>query len=411
MRGGANQPLVGSYNRNLVLEAIRSAGTASRVELIGITGLTGPAVGGIVRRLIDDGLVAEAGQAVSTGGKPRTLLRVRPDAAFAVGVLIDADATTYVVTDLTGTITSTVTGKGVGRVSPEVAIEQIATAVEELLAGYDRRRVAGIGVAAPGPLDRRSGVVHDPPNFRRWHEVALQDRLAERSGLDVLVDNDATAAVVGERWVGGADLVGDMVCVYMGAGIGAGVVLDGQVRRGATSNAGELGHTSVDLDGPVCYCGNRGCLELRSAPRAVVEAARRGGLLPSRSRGVLTDYARVCRAASHGDRGATRLLDDAARHLAAAVVNLVNLLDPSLVVLAGRGFAAGAQVHQEAIERALRTHALARSSQHIEVRLSRLPVAAAAIGAASLVLDARFSPRMNGLVHRSEAPLRSVLTY
>lgn len=409
MRGGANQPLVGSYNRNLVLEAIRSAGTASRVELVGVTGLTGPAVGGIVRRLIDDGLVAEAGQAVSTGGKPRTLLRVRPDAAYAVGVLIDVDATTYVLSDLTGTVVATRSGKGFGRVSPDTAIEQLAAAVGELVDGYDRARIAGIGVAAPGPLDRRSGVVHDPPNFRRWHEVALRDRLAAQTGLGVLVDNDATAAVVGERWVGGAAGVADMVCVYMGAGIGAGLVLDGQVRRGATSNAGELGHTSLDLAGEPCYCGNRGCLELSAAPRAVVDMAQRAGLLPARGRGVLVDYVRVCRAAEAGDRRAARLLERAAADLAGAVVNLVNLVDPSLVVLAGRGFATGGEVHRAAVERALRHEALARSSQDIEVRLSRLPVAAAAIGAASLVLDARFAPRMNGLVRPDTN--RTALTY
>jgi predicted NBD/HSP70 family sugar kinase len=397
VRGGANQPLVGSYNRRLVLDAIRSTGTASRVELIEITGLTGPAIGGIVRRLIADGFVMEVGQAASTGGKPRTLLQVRPDAAAAVGVQLDAEATTYVVTDLTGSVVASATGKGVGSQEPAAAVDQITHDVHELLRKCGVPRVAGVGVAAPGPLDHETGVVHDPPNFRRWREVPLRDLLTDRLALPVLVDNDATAAVVGERWVGAAGQVKNVACVYMGAGIGAGLVLDGHVQRGATSNAGELGHISLDVEGPRCYCGNRGCVELYSAPRAVVTAARDAGLLPSRSRGVTADYARLCKAAVTGEPGAAGLLEHASRHLAEAVVTLVNLVDPQLVVLSGRGFAISGELHRMAIEQALSRHALARRSQHVDVRLSALAEKAGAIGAASLVLDARFSPRMSEL--------------
>lgn len=397
MQGGANQPLVGSYNRRLVLGAIRAAGTASRVELIEITGLTGPAVGGIVRRLIADGFVLEVGRAASTGGKPRTLLQVRPNAATAIGIQLDVETTTYVVTDLTGGIIASATTRGVGAREPVVVVDEIALVVRELVETHSVERVAGVGVAAPGPLDHTLGIVHDPPNFRRWHEVPLRDLLADRLGLAVLLDNDATAAVVGERWVGRAGQVKDVACVYMGAGIGAGIVLDGQVHRGATSNAGEIGHISLDVDGPECYCGNRGCVELYSSPRAVVLAARRDGLLPARSRGVDADYARLCRAAMAGDVTAGNLLDRSSRYLAEAVVTLVNLVDPQLVVLSGRGFAVSGELHRLAIEKALSRHPLARHNQQIEVRLSTLPEQAGAVGAASLVLDARFSPRMSGL--------------
>jgi predicted NBD/HSP70 family sugar kinase len=397
VRGGANQPLVGSYNRRLVLDAIRAAGTASRVELIEITGLTGPTVGGIVRRLIADGFVLEVGRAASTGGKPRTLLQVRPNAATAIGIQLDVETTTYVVTDLTGAIIASATGRGVGAQQPATVVDQIVLVVRELLETHGADRVAGVGVAAPGPLDHEAGIVHEPPNFRRWHEVPLRDLLAERLGLAVLLDNDATAAVVGERWVGQAGQFKDVACVYMGAGIGAGIVLDGQVHRGATSNAGEIGHISLDVNGPKCYCGNRGCVELYSSPRAVVLAGRRGGVLPARSRGVDADYARLCRAATAGDVKAGKLLEQSSRYLAEAVVTLVNLVDPQLVLLSGRGFALSGELHRLAIERALVRHPVARNSQHIEVRLSAFAEQAGAIGAASLVLDARFSPRMSGL--------------
>lgn len=397
MRGGANQPLVGSYNRSLVLDVIRTTGTVSRVELIEITGLTGPAVGGIVRRLIEDGLVTEVGQAASTGGKPRTLLQVRPGAAYAVGVQLDPEATTYVVTDLTGATTAEATGEGLGKYDPGSAVERVVAEVRELLEPYDVARVAGVGIAVPGPLDHQGGLVHDPPNFRRWHEVPLRDLLVDRLDLPVLVDNDATAALVGERWVGQARAATDAVCVYMGAGIGAGIALDGQVRRGATSNAGEIGHITLDVEGPPCYCGNRGCVELYSAPRAVVDEARRDGLLPRRSKGVRADYAVLCAAATDGNAAARELLHRSSGYLAEAVVTLVNVVDPELVILSGWGFTAAGDLHRQVIETGLTGHALARRNQRVEVRLSSLREGAGAIGAASLVLDARFSPRMSGL--------------
>jgi predicted NBD/HSP70 family sugar kinase len=388
VRSAANQPLVGSHNRHVVLDAIRSAGTASRVELVEVTGLTAAAVGGIVRRLIADELVIEVGHGASRGGKPRTLLRVRPGAAFAAGVHLDADATTYVLADLAGTVSASATGPGVGGREPKEAVEVAVAGIRRLLRGIDAARVTGIGVATAGPLDHRAGIVHDPPALPGWHSVPLRDLLAERLDLPIVVDNEATAAALAERWVGHARDVRDAVCVHVGTGIGAGIILDGQVRRGATSNAGSLGHVSVNADGPVCPCGNRGCLELYCGLPALVASARRLRLLPRRRAGLRADYLALCQAAV-GEQGAAReLVEQAARYLGEAVVTLVNLVDPRLVVLSGFGVAAAADVYRDGVSRALDRHPVARRTQHIEVRSSMLGNEAAAVGAATLALDA-----------------------
>jgi predicted NBD/HSP70 family sugar kinase len=410
MRGGANLPLVSSYNRGVVLDTIRTSGELSRVELAGMTGLTAPSVSNIVRRLMAEGYVVEAGQSASTGGKPRTLLRVNPWAGFAVGVQVDAEATTSVLVDLAGEVLERRSRRGGHRSAPATVMARIAADVEDLVAqaGVERRLVIGVGVAVPGPIDHHRGVVLTPPNLPAWHDVALRDQLEELlPGLPVLVDNDATVAVMGERWVGGADAATNFACIYMGAGIGAGIFVDGQVYRGSSSNAGEIGHISLDVDGEECFCGNRGCLELFAAPRSIVAAARRHAsdfpgadtalqLSPS-GRGVRADHARIARAASAGVPYAVEAIERSARYLALGVVTLVNLFDLELLVLAGQGFAHVGERYVAAVRRELATRSFARANHDVQVRLSPIADDVGAVGAASMVLHSEFAPQMHDL--------------
>ncbi len=405
MRGGANLPLVSNYNRGVILEAIRSSGPVSRVELATITGLTPPTVSNIVRRLIDNELVVEAGQGPSTGGKPRTLLRLNPSARHAVGVQLGSEAITDVVSDLAGTTIARARRAGAGCSAPSAVVTRIADETSELLreTGLDPARVVGVGVASPGPLDHGRGVILTPPNLTHWHEFPLRDELSEAVGHPVLVDNDATAAAMGESWVGSAGTARTFACVYMGAGIGSGIFVDGHVHRGASSNAGEIGHTSIQPHGEICHCGNRGCLELYGAPRAVVGAARSDPAFAARlglgttARSVLSDFGRICDAAQQGDVVAAALVQRSADALATAVLNLVNVLDLELVVLTGEGLRAGGRLYLEPIERTLHYSAFARRTPRVVVRLSPIAADAAAVGAASLVLHSEFSPQMLGL--------------
>ncbi len=411
MRGGANLPLVSSYNRGVILEAIRAAGPVSRVELSGITGLTPPTVSNIVRRLMEHGLVVEAGQGPSTGGKPRTLLRLNPSARYAVGVQLGAEAIRYVVTDLSGTTVARVRRPGAGPAGPMSVVDRIAAETKALLeqAEIDAARVIGVGVASPGPLDHDRGVILAPPHLAHWHEFPLRDELHAAVGYPVLVDNDANAAAMGENWLGSAGAARNFACIYMGVGIGSGVFVDGHLHRGASSNAGEIGHISIDADGPECHCGNRGCVELYSSPRAVVNAARadadvarRLGLSAER-RSVLADFAQICQAAEEGDRYAAELLQRSADQLALAVLTLVNVLDLEQVVLTGQGFTAAGSVYVDTINEVLARAAFARRAHRVTARLSPIAEDVAAVGAASLVLHSEFAPQMLGLRAASSA--------
>uniref|UniRef100_UPI0027956D23 ROK family transcriptional regulator n=1 Tax=Nocardiopsis sp. CC223A TaxID=3044051 RepID=UPI0027956D23 len=237
-------------SRATVLDVIRAAGTISRSGLAGATGLTAATVSTVVRGLLADGLVNEVGRAESTGGKPRVLLRLAPSSRFAVGVHLDAGGTTYALTDLTGAVVSRTAHAGPPDADPAGEPERTARRVDALVegAGVDRGRLLGIGlVSAAGDASGARG-------------------LERASGLPVVTGDDATAAALGEYWSGSAGRSSVLVAVHTGAALGAGVLVDGVPYRGAHGRAGGLGHVCVDIGGPPCSCGARGCLEAVAGP-------------------------------------------------------------------------------------------------------------------------------------------------
>ncbi|MGX9887056.1 ROK family transcriptional regulator [Streptomyces sp. NPDC002276] len=300
---GANLLAVRSHNTALVLDLLRTAGPdgISRLELAERTGLTPQAVSKITARLRGPGLVTEAGRRASTGGKPRTVLRLVPEAGHAVGVHLDRDELRVVLVDLTGTVVgerSAPLDLGAGAA---VVVEAVAREVEGVV-GAAVGQLLGVGVALPGPLDHIHGVLHRVTGFPEWDGFPLRDALAARLGVPVVVDKDTNAAALGLA-VGGEG--GAFAYLHLGTGLGAGLVIGGGVHRGARTGAGEFGHQVIQLDGPPCDCGNRGCVEA------------------------------LCLAAvERGDVG------EAARVLGAGAANLVGLLDIDLVLLGGRTVAA-----------------------------------------------------------------------
>ncbi|MFD8501908.1 ROK family protein [Streptomyces sp. NPDC059687] len=372
--GGANLPALRSHNTALVLDLLRTAGEPgiSRLELAERTGLTPQAVSKITARLRTDGLVTEAGRRASTGGKPRTVLRLVPGAGHAVGLHLDRDELRAVLCDLTGAV---VAGRraaldlGAGA---RAVVEGAAQEVEALLSeGVAKRTgtpediagagpsvpVLGVGVALPGPLDHARGVLHRVTGFPEWDGFPLRDALVRRLGMPVVVDKDTNAAALGLALggtVGGADA--SFAYLHLGTGLGAGLVVGGAVHRGARTGAGEFGHQVVQLDGPSCGCGDRGCIEA------------------------------LCLAAvARGD------LAEAARVLGTGAANLAGLLDIDLVLLGGRTVAA----HPDAFERGVGAVLGARarregSATAVPVRIAPGEVRGVAEGAAQLLLAPLF---------------------
>ncbi|MEV7879340.1 ROK family transcriptional regulator [Streptomyces microflavus] len=303
---GVNLPALRNHNAALVLDLLRAAGAEgiSRLELAERTGLTPQAVSKITARLRAEGLAVGAGLRPSTGGKPRTVLQLVPDAQFAVGLHLDRDGLTAVLVDLAGRPVAVTTAPLDFGAPAEKVLAGAADAVRDLSAAEPHKPVLGVGVAVPGPLDHRDGVLHRVTGFPQWDGFPLRDALAERTGLPVTVDKDTNAAALALA-LSLSEPPGDFAYLHLGTGLGAGLVLGGEVHRGARTGAGEFGHQTLQLDGPLCECGGRGCIEA------------------------------LCLAAeARGDRA------EAARVLGAGAANLVGLLDIDRVVLGGRTVAA-----------------------------------------------------------------------
>ncbi|WP_223837717.1 ROK family transcriptional regulator [Streptomyces venezuelae] len=365
---GVNLPGLRGHNAALVLDLLRGAGAEGlgRGELAERTGLTPQAVSKITARLRAEGLVAEAGRGASTGGKPRTLLRLVPGAGHAVGVHLDRDEVRVVRVDLAGRVVAESRAGlnfAAGPAGPAAVVDVVEELVRAVRTAADGSftAVLGVGVAAPGPLDRSAGVLGRVTGFPDWAGYPLRDVLEERLGVRVELDKDTHAGAAAAAWSG----PGAGAYLHLGTGLGAGLCLDGRVYRGGRegrSGAGEFGHQVLQLDGPPCRCGARGCVEA------------------------------LCLAAvARGD------LAEAARILGEAAANLVALLDVERVLLGGRVVTESPEVFLAGVAEVLRARARAQAgvlgpagvpgSAGVEVSLAGGGVAE---GAADLILGPLF---------------------
>ncbi|GAA0934797.1 MULTISPECIES: ROK family transcriptional regulator [Streptomyces violaceusniger group] len=385
---GANLTALRSYNAALVLRLLRNAGEdgVSRPELAGRTGLTPQAVSKITARLRAEGLLAEAGQRASTGGKPPTAVRLVPDARHAIGLQLDRDEVTAVLVDLAGTSVAARSAPFDFGAPAEEALSAATAEVRALLADAAARGVVGggvaagagadiaagagadiaagggsalgggllgVGVAAPGPLDHVSGVLHRVTGFPQWDGFPLRDALAERLALPVVLDKDTNAAALGLVTAGTAE---SAAYLHLGTGLGAGLVLGGDVYRGARTDAGEFGHQVIQLDGPPCDCGNNGCLEA------------------------------LCLAAvARGDR------TEAARLLGIGATNLVRLLDIDRVLLGGRMVLADPEPYVRGVATMIAEDSVRASRPPVSVDVVERGERAVVEGAARLVLAPLFA--------------------
>lgn len=361
---GANLLALRSHNTALVLDLLRGAGAEgiSRLELAERTGLTPQAVSKITARLRQQGLAAEAGRRASTGGKPRTVLRLVPEAGHAVGVHVDRDELRVVVVDLNGTVTGERRRPLDLGAGAESVVATVAHEVEGLVGDVlgvrprlaDAGSLVGVGVALPGPLDHRCGVLHRVTGFPEWDGFPLRDALARRLGVPVVVDKDTNAAALGLAVAGEGR---SFAYLHLGTGLGAGLVIGGSVHRGARTGAGEFGHQVIQLDGPLCGCGDRGCVET------------------------------LCLAAV--ERGE---IAEAARVLGAGAANLVGLLDIELVLLGGRTVAAAPEVFVAGVAEVLAARARREGAPDdmVPVRIAPGGERGVAEGAAQLLLAPMF---------------------
>lgn len=394
---------MGDFNQSVILESIRRAPEGlSRTELAEATGLSAQTITNITRRLLDDALVEVAGRTITGPGKPRTTLRLNARRRLSVGVHLDPAVTTFVLLDLTGAVIADSSAR-TPSVDADHVIASMAQGIDELIdaSGVDRGLIAGIGVAAPGPLDAARGTVIDPPKLHSWHTVPLRDELARVTGMHVVLEKDTTAAAVAELWTGDHPSASSFLFVYLGTGIGTALVRDGEVVRGASGNVGEVGHIIVDPDGPQCECGRRGCVEVVCTPQAIVARAARAGVLADAGDGgvVMLDqrYSELCARAAAGGADEIAILEQGARDLSTMISVLTNMLDVDRVVLGGPFWARAAGVHLRVLPEMLDQQSATRAVRRLPVSATIVGDDVGAVGAGCVVLDDVLAPRASAL--------------
>ncbi len=381
-------------NRDKIAASLRQAGAASRAELARRTGLSRTTVAGIVGEMQREGVLEEQEQsdgASPKGGRPPRLLSFSRSAGAALGIDFGKRHLRVAAADLSHTIIAE-SELRLGSDEPaeaglHTAVELVDRVLEE--GGLSRSEVIGVGLGLPGPIDMRTGRVGSSSILPGWVGVRAAEELGLRLGLPVYVDNDANLGALAELHWGAAHGCRNAAYLKVSTGIGAGLILEGELFHGAAGMAGELGHTIIQEQGKVCRCGKRGCLETLAGAEALVEL-----LQPMHDAELTTQE--LLRAAADGDSGARRVLADAGRHIGTAVATLCDLLNPELIVVGGELSAAG-EVLLHPMREQVHRHAIPATARELEIVPGVLGARAELLGALALVLagDVESTPGPN----------------
>jgi glucokinase-like ROK family protein len=384
----------------VVLDEVRLGRSRSRSELVARTGLGRAIVARRVGELIDRGLLAEGDVGPSTGGRPPRQLTFRADAGHVLVADLGATSIDVAVTSLDGTILGHHDEPAHIEDGPDACLDRVDDLFDALLRTTRTipGRLWGVGIGVPGPVEFETGRPISPPIMPGWDGYPIRERFSARYRAPVWVDNDVNLLALGEWRSGVAAGHDNVVVIKVGTGIGAGIISDGRIHRGAQGSAGDVGHIQV-LDDPavVCRCGNIGCLEAVAGGAAIGrEGAAAAGdgrsprlLLALDQHGTVTAED-VSRAASFGDPVAVAMLQLAGGRIGSMLASVVNFFNPSLIVIGG-GVASSPDQFLAAIREAVYRRSLPLATRELLIQRSSLGGLAGVIGASSMVVDQVFS--------------------
>lgn len=374
-----------------ILRIIREEGPVTRVDLAQHTGFDSATVTKITKALIRKRLIHETALGQSTGGRRPKLLEITTDAYTVIGVNVDQD---FISIQSMGLSARPIKTRRIGNPefrNPDKVLRTTQKAIAQMV--EEHANVLGVGVAFPGIVNSETGVCIYNAYFG-WHNVPVRSALSAGLSVPVKVENDVRSVALGEQWFGAARSVSNMVCLRSHMGVGAAVVVGGEVLHGAHNMAGELGHTVVAVNGPLCVCGSYGCLEAIASVSSIVRNVKQrladnypsmlGELPPER-----LDYKAICRAAKAGDKLAVRTLDEAAQYLAIAIGNAIDHVDPEMILLCGSAFMEDDYLYHKVLSLEPR-RSFAFSSNAVAIERSKLDHCEL-VGAATLILKDFFS--------------------
>jgi N-acetylglucosamine repressor len=338
-----NRQLIKDLNRAKVLVEVKDHGPISRTDVSKSTKLGLSTITNIVDSLIENELVFEVGSADSTGGRRPVLLDFNYQFGYTVGIKIEENRLNLAVTDLKGIIIHKLMKKHKNGDDPEQTLILMVQSIKELMisAELPQDKVLGIGVAVSGLVNSQEGIVIRS-SFLGWENVNIKEKIESEFHVPVYIDNDVNAYTLAELWMGYGKTYENFICITVGAGIGAGIVIDRELYYGSLGGAGEFGHTIIQFNGRQCFCGQRGCLEMYASEKYLKKEGQL--LLGQFSDSILKEseftFEDVHEAACQRDPLALELFRQSGEHLGIGLINMINSLNPSTIIFAGEGLIA-----------------------------------------------------------------------
>jgi glucokinase-like ROK family protein len=383
-------------NLSEVLRMIHKNGKMSRAAISRETGLSATTISALANILLESGFVREVGEAQSSGGRPPILMEFEYEHRYAIGIDLGATHITTMVIDFRGNAISSRTANYNAMDDAQGAIKTIRRQIFEVLqaARIPIESVLGIGIGAPAPLEGEYLEKLSPVILPTWKDIDLRAEIRQQfGGLPIYIDNDANAGALAEKWWGRGQNYSNLAYIKLGTGVGSGLIINNEIFRGSAGTAGEIGHTTISPDGPLCRCGNHGCMESYVGTPAIIANAAsklKGNRSSSLKSGSIL-VRDVAAAAKNGDALSTQIVQDAGNYLGIAIANMLNLLNPGLIVLGGDLVAAG-DVLLEAVRATALRRAIPKAGKEVVIMASDLGEDTVAIGAATLVLHHAFQP-------------------
>ncbi len=380
---------VKNINKYTILDLIRfSSGGVSRVVLARRMGLTRAAVTAIVNDLLSTGIIREAGGIHVHSGRPAVELEIDPTRGFVAGIDFGASHLAILIADLGMHILEEAEIAIDIQDGPKTCLDQADHILHELLnkAGKELKNILAIGVGVPGPIVSDAGMVLAPPIMPGWDRFPIRASLEKMWGCPVSLSNDSELGALGEWAAGAGRGEQNLAYIKIGTGIGAGLLLDGQIYRGVTGSAGEIGHLTIEENGPLCACGNHGCLEAIAGGRAIAQQAQDAARNDPRTqlaniKPIESITARhVNSAARQGDLKAQQILSRAGMYLGIAIAGVINMFNPGMVIIGG-GVAQSGDILLEPIRLAVQRRSLPAATRAVRITTAMLGRRSSSMGA------------------------------
>jgi glucokinase-like ROK family protein len=397
---GLIAPIIVDSAEAEIMRALRRQGRISRTEVSKITGWSKAKASQEIRSLVDKGYLKEVGEGASQGGRRPRLLRINDQLGYIAGIDVGATSLEIALADVTGLVVQRRSETTDVRLRPETVLGRCVELLLELTQaqGALPDQVMGIGIGVPGPVDFARGVLVAPPLMPEWENFGIREFFKQTfSSAYVVVDNDVNIMALGEQRAGEAAGIDHFIFVKIGTGIGAGIISNGKIHRGSDGCAGDIGHICVDKKGPLCACGNTGCLEAMAAGPAIASKAMdaaRNGISPALSQ-MRESNGRVLRpedvnaACREGDQAALDIIRASGQMIGDVLASLVNFFNPSHIFIGG-GVANFGNHLLVAIRSAVLQRSLPLATTHLSIKFSRIGSDAGITGAIALALDYLF---------------------